>query len=378
MSGQAQAMKSDIILEVDGLRTYIQTERGMVRCVDGADLRLRRGETLGLVGESGCGKTMMARSIMGLVDDAPGVIDGSIQFCADDGQQFDLTQGLGEGCGFRSGSNSHFEIDKDMRRWKRGVLELYRPLWGRHLSIIFQDPQTSLNPYWSVGEQLREAITIGRRPDELDDDEIHRESLDWMDRVHISFPERVLGNFAHELSGGMCQRIMIAIALASRPDLVIADEPTTGLDVTIQARIVELFKELRQELGLTVLLISHDMGLIGQLADRVAVMYCGRVVECGSRDEVLRELDHRHPYTEALLGSMPTLTTLKRGERLPTIRDSVPDPLQPPRGCAFHPRCGVWEDEGENAGPCDQQQPPTTALGVDHWVKCWKRDGEGA
>ena len=210
------------------------------------------------------------------------------------------------------------------------------------------------------------------------DEQVQHECHEWLERVHINFPERVLTAYAHELSGGMCQRIMFAIALASKPDLVIADEPTTGLDVTIQARIVDLFKEVQQELGLTLLLISHDMGLIRQLSDRVAVMYCGRVIECGSRDEVLGEREHRHPYTTALLKSMPVLEVLRQKERLPTIEDAVPDPLSPPAGCAFHPRCPVWRCEGKDVGPCDRVRPPTTILSQGHWLKCWKLEGDSS
>lgn len=355
------------VLQVEGLRTYIDTDRGTVRCVDGADLVLHRGETLGLVGESGCGKSMTARSVMGLVQEAPGVVAGRILFHPEGCGPVDLTASLRH-LGTPPGT-------KDMRRWHRDVHEIYQGLWGRHLSIVFQDPQTSLNPYWTVGEQLSEAVKIGGGELALTANDRRRECLSWLERVHI--PSRVYDTYPHELSGGQCQRVMIAVALASQPDLLIADEPTTGLDVTIQARIVELFKELRRDLKLTVLLISHDIGLIGQLSDRVAVMYCGRVVECGSRDEILSEDGRRHPYTEALLRSLPGSKTLHDDDRLPVIGDAVPDPLCPPPGCAFHPRCSVWKASGVAIGPCDVERPPQTDLSSGHWASCWQLTSEG-
>ena len=364
---------TDIVLQVEGLRTFIATERGLVRGVDGADLILHRGETLGLVGESGCGKTMTARSIMGLVRESPGVVAGRILFRANGAAPIDLTEPLRAVSHAQMSAGGEEFVKKDMRRWNRAIQAIYQPLWGRHLSIIYQDPQTALNPYWAVGAQLSEAINIGHPDAGFNESQLKKRSLEWLDRVQISFPERVLETYPHELSGGMCQRVMIAIALASRPDLVIADEPTTGLDVTIQARIVDLFRDLREELNLTVLLVSHDMGLIGRLSDRVAVMYCGRIVECGSRDEVLGNHSNRHPYTEALLSSIPSGSTTKRGGRLPMIVDSVPDSLHPPAGCAFHPRCHLWKANA--AFPCDAERPATSHVSEDHWVRCWQREG---
>jgi oligopeptide/dipeptide ABC transporter ATP-binding protein len=365
--------KTEVVLQVEGLRTFIATERGLVRGVDGADLILHRGETLGLVGESGCGKTMTARSIMGLVKESPGVVAGRILFAVKGAAPIDLTEPLRAVSHTQVRSGGEEFVKKDMRRWNHAIQAIYQPLWGRHLSIIYQDPQTALNPYWSVGAQLGEAIIIGHPEVGFTESQLKQRCLEWLDRVRINFPERVLETYPHELSGGMCQRVMIAIALASRPDLVIADEPTTGLDVTIQARIVDLFRNLREELELTVLLVSHDMGLIGQLSDRVAVMYCGRIVECGSRDEVLGDHSNRHPYTEALLNSMPTRSTMKGGDRLPMIADSVPDSLQPPGGCAFHPRCHVWKANATS--PCDLEMPATSHVSEDHWVRCWQREG---
>lgn len=360
------------MIEVKGLRTHIQAERGVVRCVDGADFFIEKGETLGLVGESGSGKTMVARSIMGLVGGYPGVIAGEVKFRPSGSQTTLELIKAQEGPAAATDRGWLGRWRKSRQQRPRPTRKVYGDIWGKHMSIIFQDPQTSLNPFWTVGLQLEEAIRIGDAQREMTESEVRLEALQWLKRVHISFPETVLESHAHELSGGMCQRVMIAIALASKPELVIADEPTTGLDVTIQARIVELFKELKQELKLTMLLISHDMGLIGQLSNRVAVMYCGKVVECGPRKEILKmDGGTRHPYTEALLRSMPDMGVLRAGERLPIIADEVPDPTQPPTGCAFHPRCEVYREHAADLPKCSVEPPQVTRQTPEHWFRCW-------
>jgi peptide/nickel transport system ATP-binding protein len=250
------------ILSVKGLKTYIESERGTVKCVDGADLIIHAGKTLGLVGESGSGKTMVARSIMGMVNGLPGVVEGEIWFTPSDSEE-----------------------PTNLLACFARIEEIYRDIRGRRISIIFQDPQNSLNPYWTVREQLAEAIRIGEVEEEKVDAEVQR----WMKRVYLQ--QEKADSYPHELSGGMCQRVMIAIALASKPDLVIADEPTTGLDVTTQVHVTKLLRQLQADEQFAMLLISHDMGLIGQLSDSIAVMYCGRIVELGPRDEILAQVN---------------------------------------------------------------------------------------
>lgn len=359
--------RDDLVLRVEDLRTYVRTERGVVRCVDGADFEIVRGETLGLVGESGCGKTMAARSIMGLVSEFPGVVDGSIQgYFGHKQEPMELAQPLSD---WDTGGKV---VMGSFRARNRRQRHRYKALWGNRISMIFQDPQTALNPYWNIGDQLGEPVALSAgSQDKL---WIKKKSAEWLERVYIHNPENVLESYPHELSGGMCQRVMIAMALASEPDLVIADEPTTGLDVTIQARIVELFKNLQAELKLSMLIISHDMGLISNLANRVAVMYSGRVVEFGRKCEVLEMTGgERHPYTVALLESIPALSS-NRHELLPVIADSVPDPLRPPSGCAFHPRCPVYNNMDDGKLPCATNKPVAIWDGETHWVRCLKNE----
>jgi len=360
------------LLEVKKLRTYIETPRGLVRCVDGVDLSLRRGETLGLVGESGCGKTMTARSIIGMVEDFPGIIGGEIWFVPNGSEEpLELTAPLRDTVRVNEDSDGEIvQISKNMKQWRRDTSQIYKKIRGKKLAVIFQDPLTSLNPYWTIGAQLREAIKIGYG-DPTDKEQLHRDVGEWFERVYL--PRDTATKYPHQLSGGMCQRIMIAISLASKPELVIADEPTTGLDVTIQSHIIDLFKELRKEREITILLISHDMGLVGQLSDQIAVMYCGRIVEEAPKDEILDfESSDRHPYTKALLDSIPSLNVLKEERRLPAIEKEVPDPLAAPSGCAFHPRCPLCRQNEEQTLACKRQIPRMTWINDEHWVRCIK------
>jgi oligopeptide/dipeptide ABC transporter ATP-binding protein len=409
------------LLSVKGLCTYIETPRGLVRCVDGVDLTIDKGETLGLVGESGCGKTMTARSIMGMVEAFPGVVDGEMWFSANDlSSKVELSAPLKKSvCLKRNQAGQAYSIRKNMDVWSKCTGDIYKNLRGRRIAMIFQDPQTSLNPYWTVGEQLGEAVRIGfERIDkgnssldkgqsldgglsvksDDDDGEVEEEIRKWLEKVHIDSPARVVDYYPHELSGGMCQRIMIAIALASKPELIIADEPTTGLDVTIQAHLVDLFLELKEQTNATVLLISHDMGLIGRLADRIAVMYCGRVIEVGPKNEILKSgqknvngvsspdkmqesqreksnTDSRHPYTIALLRTLPGVDGVKYGMKLPVIEDEVPDPLSAPPGCSFHPRCQLFKERKVDALlNCNREVPDITVINSAHLVSCWARN----
>jgi peptide/nickel transport system ATP-binding protein len=292
------------LLAVNNLRTHFPTRSGLVRAVDGVSFSLERGELLGLVGESGCGKSMTALSVMRLVSPPGKIVDGEILF---DGK--DLLK----------------LSDYEMRQMR-----------GDDIAMIFQDPMTSLNPVFPVGEQIAEALRLHRK---MSRKEARQATIEAMREVAIPDPARRVNDYPHQLSGGMRQRVMIAMALACDPKLLIADEPTTALDVTIQAQILELLNELRRQRDLAVLLITHDLGVVAEVADRVAVMYTGRIVEESPVHELFAR--PKHPYTEGLLRSVPKLTRdhLVKQERLQTIEGVVPRPTDLPPGCHFAPRC---------------------------------------
>jgi oligopeptide/dipeptide ABC transporter ATP-binding protein len=292
------------LLEVKNLRTHFPSRAGLVRAVDDVSFYLDRGELLGLVGESGCGKSLTALSIMRLIAPPGKIVDGEILF---DGK--DLLK----------------LSDAEMREMR-----------GDDIAMIFQDPMTSLNPVFTVGEQIGEALRLHRK---MSHKEARLATIEAMREVAIPDPARRVNDYPHQLSGGMRQRVMIAMALACNPKLLIADEPTTALDVTIQAQILELLNELRKQRDLAVLLITHDLGVVAEVADRVAVMYTGRIVEESPVDELFAR--PKHPYTEGLLRSVPKLTTedVSKKERLETIEGVVPNPTELPPGCHFAPRC---------------------------------------
>jgi len=292
------------LLEVKDLRTHFRTRAGLVKAVDGVSFHLDRGELLGLVGESGCGKSITALSIMRLIAPPGKIAGGEIKF--DDKNLLQLSE-------------------QEMREIR-----------GDDIAMIFQDPMTSLNPVYTVGEQIAEALRLHRK---LPRKAAREAAIEAMREVAIPDPARRIDDYPHQLSGGMRQRVMIAMALACNPRLLIADEPTTALDVTIQAQILELLNDLRKHRELAVLLITHDLGVVAEVADRVAVMYTGKIVEQSEVGEVFRR--PRHPYTEGLLRSVPKLTAAQvtKTERLETIEGVVPNPTQLPPGCHFAPRC---------------------------------------
>jgi oligopeptide/dipeptide ABC transporter ATP-binding protein len=292
------------LLEVRNLQTHFPTRAGLVRAVDGVSFVLDRGELLGLVGESGCGKSMTALSVMRLIAPPGRIVGGEIIFDGDDLLKFS---------------------DERMR----GIR-------GDDIAMIFQDPMTSLNPVFTVGEQIAEALRLHRKLSRAD---ARRATIEAMREVAIPDPARRADDYPHQLSGGMRQRVMIAMALACDPKLLIADEPTTALDVTIQAQILELLDELRKTRELAVLLITHDLGVVAEVADRVAVMYTGRIVEESPVEELFAR--PKHPYTEGLLRSVPKLTAeeVEKKKRLETIEGIVPSPAALPPGCHFAPRC---------------------------------------
>jgi oligopeptide/dipeptide ABC transporter ATP-binding protein len=317
------------LLELQGLKTHFFTDDGVVRAVDGVSYEIYPGETLAVVGESGSGKSVTALSILKLVPSPPGrIVDGRILFKGRD------LAGL--------------SIDE------------MRKIRGKEISMIFQEPMTSLNPVYTCGEQIIEALVLHER---IDRKTARARTIDMLQLVGIPLPEQRVDEYPHQMSGGMRQRVMIAMALACRPSILIADEPTTALDVTIQAQILELLNRLQKELGMAVLLITHDLGVVAETADRVAVMYAGQVVEyCDARAAFKQTL---HPYTAGLLGSLPTLG-VKR-ETLRVIPGNVPNPARFPAGCRFHPRCPIAQER------C-REEPAMRSFGSGHLSRCWRAD----
>jgi peptide/nickel transport system ATP-binding protein len=299
-----------------------------VRAVDGIDFSLQRGRTLGIVGESGCGKSVTALSIMGLLPQPPGRIAGG-------------------------------EVLFEGEDLLKAPAQRLRDLRGDQLSMIFQEPMTSLNPAFQVGEQIAEAIL---RHKDVSRAEAASQAIAMLRRVRIPSPEQRAGEYPHQLSGGMRQRVMIAMALACDPKLLIADEPTTALDVTIQAQILELMRALRAELGTAIILITHDLGVVAELADDVIVMYAGKVVERCAVPRLFAE--PQHPYTVGLLGSIPRLDLEQ--ERLSAIEGFVPDAAAMPSGCRFHPRCPFSIDQ------CRREEPPLQQVSEGHFAACWR------
>jgi peptide/nickel transport system ATP-binding protein len=315
------------LLEIRGLRTAFATDAGTFNAVDGVSLTLEAGRTLGIVGESGCGKSVTALSIMGLIARPPGRIAGG--------------EILFEG--------------RDLLKLPAAELRAIR---GDRISMIFQEPMTSLNPAFTVGDQIVEGIVRHR---DIGRDGAKRLAITMLERVRMPSPERRFHEHPHKLSGGMRQRAMIAMALACEPRLLIADEPTTALDVTIQAQILELMRQLREETGTAIILITHDLGVVAELAHDVAVMYSGRIVEKAPVAQLFAM--PQHPYTIGLLGSIPKLHLEQ--ERLPAIEGQVPDPLAPPPGCRFAPRCPFATDK------CRADEPPLIDVGGGHEAACW-------
>jgi oligopeptide/dipeptide ABC transporter ATP-binding protein len=317
------------LLVIRDLHTLFHTFDGIVNAVDGVDLEILQGETLGLVGESGCGKSVTALSILKLLACPPAEIKGRIEF---------------------QGENL-LDLDRE------GI----RKIRGNAISMIFQEPMTSLNPVLTIGEQISEAIRLHQ---DMKRHEAWRWGEQMLQMVQIPAPRARAREYPHKLSGGMRQRAMIAMALSCNPQLLLADEPTTALDVTIQAQILTLMMRLKEEFGTSILLITHDLGIIAEMASRVVVMYAGRVVE----EALVRELfkDPRHPYTQGLLGSIPVIgRRAKTGRRLQEIPGMVPSPLEMPRGCRFHPRCPKVMEV------CSRDEPPLVVLGEHRRVSCW-------
>ncbi|MCG3225367.1 MAG: ABC transporter ATP-binding protein [Candidatus Heimdallarchaeota archaeon] len=324
----------DILLEIKGLKTYFFTEEGVVKAIESVDIEVYKSETLGLVGESGSGKSVTALSILGIVPDPPGkVLDGQVVF---------------------HGQDLRHLSDSDMRKIR-----------GNQIAMIFQDPMTSLNPVFTVGDQISEAIMLHQK---VSKKEAKEKSIKIMSLVGIPSADERVDNYPFEFSGGMRQRVMIAMALSCNPELLIADEPSTSLDVTIQAQILELLKATSEEFDMSIILITHDMGVIAEMCDRVAVMYAGYICELG--DIMIIFKSPFHPYTRGLLGAIPRPDAER--EDLTIIRGAIPNLINPPSACRFHPRCDYYMQ-----GLCDVILPAIIEVEPGHDVRCHIYSEEG-
>jgi peptide/nickel transport system ATP-binding protein len=337
---------ADVLVELKDLRTYFHLAEGVVRAVDGVNLTIKRGQTLGVVGESGCGKSITAHSILRIVP-SPGQIEGG---------EILFHRPMG------SGASSARELI-DLAQLKPDGPQI-RSIRGNEISMVFQEPMTALSPVLSVGRQIMEAIILHQQVSKFQARDI---AVDMLARVKMPNPERIVDNYPFELSGGMRQRAVIAMGLSCSPSLLIADEPTTALDVTTEAQILDLMRDLQRDLDMAIMYITHNLGVIAEMADEVAVMYLGRVVEQAPVESVF--FTPKHPYTQGLLKSIPHLDevikTNKADRRLWTIKGVVPDPYTRLRGCTFHPRCPEFME-----GVCDQVEPPVAKVGLNHIARC--------
>jgi oligopeptide/dipeptide ABC transporter ATP-binding protein len=323
-------LNGEKLLEVHNLKTYFYTEKGVAEAIDGIDFEIFSGEVLGVVGESGCGKSVTALSIMRLIPEPPGkIVDGKI---------------------FLKGTN--------LLELKR---EEMRNIRGNNVSMIFQEPMTFLNPVYTVGDQISETILIHKH---VSKKKAIEQSVEMLRKVGIPIPERRVNEYPHQLSGGMRQRIMIAMALACDPQLLIADEPTTALDVTIQAQILELMSELKDSYGMSIMMITHDLGVIAEMSNRVAVMYAGKIVEYADVNALFS--NPKHPYTWALMKSIPRLD--REEKKLLTIEGTVPSSYDFPIGCKFNNRCPLADNK------CFKEEPDIVDVGNGHKVSCWHID----
>ena len=339
MTAEQTAVKNRTLIEVKNLKTYFPTDEGLVKAVDGVTFDVQEGKTLGIVGESGCGKSVTARSILRIVDRPGRIVEGEILWHGSEedgsGEQMDLAQLAPNG-------------------------KQIRQIRGEDISLVFQEPMTSFSPVHTIGNQMIEAILLHQ---EITRPEAKDLAIDLLRQVGIPQPDQRIGYYAYQLSGGLRQRAMIAMALSNNPRLLIADEPTTALDVTTQAQILELMRSLQEQHGMAIMLITHNLGVVAEMCDDVVVMYLGRVVEDGPVDEIFH--NPQHPYTQALLRSIPSI----RGEgqrRLESIEGTIPHPLNRPSGCPFRTRCPSFMP-----GTCDVREPRLQPISEGHEVSCF-------
>ena len=327
---------NDILLEVNGLKTYFFYDEGTVRALDGVSFELGKNKTLGVVGESGCGKSVTAQSILRILGPRGKIVEGNIILhrSEEEGGDLDLT--------------TLDPTGPEIRRIR-----------GKEIAMIFQEPMTSLSPVYTIGNQIIEAILLHQ---DVDQKQARKQAIEMLARVGIPRPEQRIDEYPYQLSGGMRQRAMIAMALSCHPKLLIADEPTTALDVTIQAQILDLMRDLQREFGMSIMMITHNLGVIAEMAEDVVVMYLGRIVESTSVDDLFH--NPMHPYTKALLKSIPKVGRKSR-ERLESIKGVVPDAYNIPSGCSFHPRCPQFK-----RGVCDREIPKLVEVAPGHRVSC--------
>lgn len=330
--------ENELLLEVRDLRTYFPTYSGIVHAVDGVSFSITRGRNLGVVGESGCGKSVTALTIMGLIPSPPAKISGEILY-------------------YRDG------VPIELHKLDPKGPE-YRSIRGKEMAMIFQEPMTSLNPVYSIGEQIMEAIMLHQN---VNREEARKRAIEMLDKVGIPSPEKRIDEYPHQLSGGMRQRVMIAMALSCNPSLLIADEPTTALDVTIQAQILELMKGLQKDFNTSIMIITHNLGVVAELANDVMVMYLGEVVEYGNVRDIFKK--RLHPYTDGLFKSTPHLGKSAK-QPLTPIPGSVPEPIDLPKSCRFLPRCNFRFER------CNES-PPLFTLENGHKVRCWLYEDSG-
>jgi peptide/nickel transport system ATP-binding protein len=328
---------SGLLLRVENLKTQFHSREGTLRAVDGMSFDIHRGETVGIVGESGCGKSVTAQSIMRIVPSNGSIEEGRILYCGGDGEPVDLAR-----------------LDPDGDRM--------RDIRGKEIAMIFQEPMTSFSPVYTIGNQITEVITLHQG---LSRAEARDKAIELLRQVGMPQPVQIIDEYPFNLSGGMRQRAMIAMALSCRPSLLIADEPTTAVDVTIQAQVLELIRDLQAELGMALMMITHDLAVIAELADQVFIMYLGKNVESAPVKTLFAE--PKHPYTRGLLDSIPKLGKGSRAEqRIEPISGSVPSVYNLPSGCLFHPRCPRMMP-----GTCDVAEPGRTQVGEGHWTSCF-------
>jgi oligopeptide/dipeptide ABC transporter ATP-binding protein len=333
MSDDSQSNTSEVILEVRNLKTGFKTDDGEFLAVDDISFKLRRGKTLGIVGESGCGKSVTSLSIMRLIPSPPGRVHGGEILFHDGKNLIDL-----------------LKISE----------ERMRKIRGNDIAMIFQEPMTSLNPVFTIGSQISEAIELHQGG--LSAQQVRQKTIEMLRLVNIPEPEKRVDEYPHQLSGGMRQRVMIAMALSCNPQILIADEPTTALDVTIQAQILDLIRKLQREMGAAMILITHDLGVVAETCDEVAVMYAGKIVEYGSVEDIFYR--PKHQYTKGLLNSIPHFETGHKRARLETIKGLVPSMFNLPKGCRFSDRCRAAQED------CKAAQPELASFGGQHWAAC--------